>query len=86
MQRLFFRVNGDPFVQRHAPKTGAVQKDHGSGNENGHFPSASIRPLFENEAWYKALHKKKNVCILGCKFLCALIRLVGVIFNQVTNR
>ena len=28
----------------------AVQKDHGSGNENGHFPSALIRPLFENEA------------------------------------
>lgn len=50
VQRLFFRVNGDPFVQRHASKTGAVQKDHGSGNENGHFQGASIRPLFENEA------------------------------------
>lgn len=39
----------DPFIQCHTLKS-AVQKDHGSGNENGHFPSVSIRPLFENEA------------------------------------
>ena len=41
MQRLLFRVNGDPFVQRHLSKCD-VQKDHGSGNDHSQVLQTSF--------------------------------------------